>query len=262
MLRPRIIPFLMIHKNQLYKTYKFSNPKYVGDPLNAVKIFNEKEVDELIIADIDASVLNKEPNYKLIEKLANECRMPFCYSGGIKSINQAKKILGLGVEKIGISSEILKNPELIYSICSEIGGQSIVAILDLKKNESKNSYEIYYNNGKELFNENAINFILRLEELGIGELLINSIDKDGTLEGYDFEFIEKIYRKIKIPITLLGGGNSYDNIKELFSKYGLVGSAIGSFFVFKGKYRAVLINYPSKQDKNNILDNEINATFE
>ena len=148
MLRPRIIPCLLIQNKGLVKTVKFKDPKYVGDPLNAVKIFNEKEVDELIVLDIDASVEGREPDYALIQKMAMECRMPFCYGGGISNADQAKKIIGLGVEKIALSSAAVLNPSLVKQIADEIGSQSVVVVLDVKKKLLGGRYEVWINNGR------------------------------------------------------------------------------------------------------------------
>ena len=246
MLRPRIIPCLLISDEELIKTFKFDNPKYVGDPINAVKIFNEKEVDEIIIIDINAS--QKKLNYDLIESLALECRMPFCYAGGIKTVEQALIISSFGVEKIGISSEAIKNPKIISDISKSIGSQSVVVILDVKKNIF-GTYNVWINNGKINTGKDPLIFSKKAEDYGAGEIVINSIDNDGVMKGYDFKLINKIRDKINIPMTALGGAGSKDDLKSLFKQFGVIGGAAGSLFVFKGKYKAVLINYPDKNEK-------------
>ena len=254
MLRPRIIPCLLVHQKGLVKSVNFKNYKYVGDPLNAVRIFNEKEVDELIVLDIDASVENREPDYKMIENLAAECNMPICYGGGIKTIEQAQKIFSLGVEKIAISSAIINDISLIEKMVEIVGSQSIVVVLDVKKSFF-GTYEIYIHNGKIKTDKNLLAFVKELEILGVGEIIINSIDQDGVMKGYDFNLIEKVRNAINIPITVLGGAGSLIDIQKLISKFGLIGSAAGSLFVFKGIYKAVLINYPSRTEKDLLIAN-------
>ena len=183
MLRPRITPCLLIHNGGLVKTVNFKNPKYVGDPLNAVKIFNEKHADELIVLDIDASLLNKEPNYQVIQKLANECRMPLCYGGGVKTVEQFKKIISLGVEKVAISSAAIKDSNLIRDASEVVGNQSVVVVIDCKKNFFKYGYDVYINNGRDKIKGNLISLAKYFEELGAGEIVINSIDNDGKNAG-------------------------------------------------------------------------------
>ncbi|MGE5355537.1 MAG: AglZ/HisF2 family acetamidino modification protein [Deltaproteobacteria bacterium] len=253
MLHPRIIPCLLVQNKGLVKTTTFKDPKYVGDPINAVKIFNEKEVDELVVLDIDATVKNLEPNYTMIENLAFECRMPLCYGGGIKNIDQALKIFSLGVEKISVSSAAIHDPSLVSKISRQVGNQSVVVILDVKKKFLSSKYEIFINNGIKNTGINAVDFAKKMEDNGVGEITINSIDNDGTMKGFDFNIVEKIREAVDVPLTILGGAGSYLDIGELIKKYGIIGAAAGSLFVFKGKYRAVLINYPSTEEKEKIL---------
>lgn len=257
MLRPRIIPSLLLHDKGLVKTVNFKSHKYVGDPINAVRIFNEKEVDELAIFDIDATVLNKEPDYILIEKLANQSRMPLCYGGGVKTVEQAQKIFGLGIEKIALSSALIQNPQLVTEIAERVGSQSVIVVLDIKK-KLLGGYEVYTHNGKKSTGINPIKFAKELERLGAGEIIINSIDQDGMMNGFDLPLIDKIAETISIPMTVLGGAGSISDIKKVIDKHGVIGVAAGSLFVFKGVYKAVLINYPSREEK----DLLINADFE
>ncbi len=252
MLRSRIIPCLLIKDRGLTKTVKFGSGKYVGDPLNAVKIFNEKSVDELMVLDIDATTYGRDPDYDLIEKLANECRMPLCYGGGIKTVEQAKKIISLGVEKVAISSGLLSDFDLINELAEVIGRQSIVAVLDVKKRVF-GGYDIYTSNGDKKFNLGLLEVLSILEEAGIGELVINSIDRDGTCEGYDMNLIDKVRSKISCPLTVLGGAGSQEDILELVKKYRIIGAAAGSIFVFKGIYKAVLINYLDSKIRHKII---------
>src|ERR1700750_958240 len=179
MLRPRIIPSLLLQDNGLVKTVNFKNPKYVGDPINAVRIFNEKEVDELAIFDIDATAKGLEPNYSLIERIANQSRMPLCYGGGVKTVEQAQKIFGLGIEKIALSSAVLQNPQLITQIAERVGSQSVIVVLDVKK-KLFGGYEVYTHNGKKATGINPFRFVEEAQKLGAGEIVINSIDQDGV----------------------------------------------------------------------------------
>jgi cyclase len=244
-----------VHNKGLVKTVGFKDAKYVGDPINAVKIFNEKEVDELIVLDIDATVENRPPNYEMIKNLATECRMPFCYGGGITTVEQSKKIIELGAEKIAISSAAVNNPIIIKQIGEAIGVQSVVVIIDLKKRSKLlgGGYDIYTNNGKIKAKVKLIEFIDILNKIGVGEIVVNSIDNDGTMNGYDDALISLFREKTNYPMTVLGGAGSLDDIKLLISKYKIIGAAAGSLFVFKGKYKAVLINYPNREEKSRLF---------
>jgi cyclase len=252
MLRPRIIPSLLVHDNGLVKTVNFKNPKYVGDPINAVKIFNEKAVDELTIFDIDATVMGKEPNYSLIERLASQSMMPLCYGGGVKTIDHAQRIFSLGIEKIALSSAVLQNPKLITEISDRVGAQSVIVVLDVKK-KLLGGYEVFTHNGKKATGINPFKFVEEAQKLGAGEIVINSIDKDGLMKGYDLDLIAKVREKITLPMTVLGGAGSLEDIEKVIDNHGVIGVAAGSLFVFKGPYKAVLINYPSQTEKNKIF---------
>ncbi len=253
MLYPRIIPCLLVHNKGLVKTTKFKDPKYVGDPINAVKIFNEKEVDELMVVDIDATSNNGEPDYKMIENLATECRMPLCYGGGIKTLVQAQRIFSLGVEKISVSSAAIENPFIISAMAERVGNQSVVVVLDVKKKALSNKYEVFTNNGTKSTGIDPIPFALKMQSLGAGEIVVNSIDQDGVMKGYDLNLINKIREVINIPLTVMGGAGSLKDIGEIIQQHGIIGVAAGSLFVFKGKYRAVLINYPTATEKGDLL---------
>lgn len=253
MLRPRIIPCLLVKDKGLVKTVNFKDPKYVGDPINAVRIFNEKEVDEIIIVDIDASAEKREPDYKMIENLAAECRMPLCYGGGVKTSEQVKRIVELGVEKVAISSAAIEQPDIITESSEMVGNQSVVVVLDVKKNTFGSKYEVRTNNGKTKTGKFPIELAQQMEKFGAGEIVINSIDNDGVMKGYDFALVDQIRKLINIPLTVLGGAGSLVDIGELINKYNIIGAAAGSLFVFKGKYRAVLINYPNRSEKDDLI---------
>ncbi len=253
MLRPRIIPCLLIKNGGLVKTVNFTNPKYIGDPINTVRIFNEKLVDEIIILDIDATKKGEDPNMKMINNLASECRMPLSYGGGIKTVEQICEIIELGVEKVSLSTEAINNPNIIKNSAKYVGNQSIVVTLDVKK--ENNNYYVFTQNGKNNTKLGPIDLVKDFQELGAGEIIINSIDCDGIMKGYDFNLIEKIKAIANIPITVVGGAGELKDIKELFEKFGNIGACAGSLFVFKGAFRAVLINYPTILEKKELYPN-------
>ena len=246
MLRQRIIPCLLLNNNALVKTIRFGDEKYLGDPLNAVRIFNEKEIDEIMILDINASNLKKEPNYNLISRIAKECKSPITYGGGIQNIQQAEKIISLGVERISLCSSIFKSPKIIREISSSFGSQSVVVVLEIISNKKKYETYRFYDNYKY-----SDPFILAkdAEDLGAGEIVISSIDRDGTREGYDIELIKLFKKELSIPVTALGGADNIEDIKNLFRSIGIVGAAAGSMFTLTGKFRSVLIQYPTKEEK-------------
>lgn len=251
MLRPRIIPCLLIHKGGLVKTQQFKDPKYVGDPLNAVRIFNEKEADELMVLDIDATVNKVAPDFALIAKLAAECRMPLCYGGGVTTTEQATRIVDMGVEKVAVSAAAIANPTLLTEMAAAVGRQSIVAVLDVRKRAGlfTKGFELCTHNGKSIHKFDPVVFAKQLQEAGAGEIVINSIDRDGLMQGYDLGLATQFKQALKVPVTFLGGAGSLDHMGELIANLGVVGAAAGSLFIFKGKYRAVLINYPTPEQK-------------
>jgi cyclase len=260
MLRPRIIPCLLIHNGGLVKTVRFGDPKYLGDPVNAVKIFNEKETDELIVLDIDATVKGAEPNVRLLGQLAVECRMPLCYGGGVKSVEQAKRIIGLGVEKVALSSAAIENPRLVSSIAQEIGSQSVVVVLDAKKRRNQLAYDVWTRNATRNTGSSVVEVAATAESLGAGEIVVNSIDNDGVMKGYDLSLAKQVRAATTLPMTILGGAGSLDDIGQLISACGVIGAAAGSFFVFKGPYRAVLISYPSQSQKETLIRSSLAAS--
>jgi imidazole glycerol-phosphate synthase subunit HisF len=253
MLRPRIIPCLLVKNNGLVKTVQFSNPKYVGDPINAVRIFNEKEVDELIVLDIEATTRKREPDYTMIKHLAAECRMPLCYGGGVKNIEQIKKIISLGVEKVAVSSAAVFHPDLISKAAAQAGSQSIVVVMDVKRKGMFGRYEVYTHNGAQATGLQPAEIAKRCEALGAGEVVVNSIDRDGVMKGYDLELISQVRDAVSSPLTALGGAGSLKDIEALIEKFGIIGAAAGSLFVFKGVYRAVLINYIGQMEKDALI---------
>ena len=253
MLRPRLIPCLLVHNGGLVKTVNFGNPKYVGDPINAVRIYNEKEVDELVVLDIDATANGAEPDYQLISHLASECRMPLCYGGGVRTVVQIEKIISLGVEKVAVSSAVVENPKLISDAATRVGSQSVVVVIDVKKTSLLRRQEVVTHNGSRRTGLNPVEFARQMAELGAGEIVINSVDRDGEMKGYDLDLVEQVRQAVRLPLTVLGGAGSLDDLRELIRRYGIIGAAAGSLFVFKGRYRAVLINYPNRAEKEALL---------
>jgi len=236
----------------LVKTKNFKPFKYIGDPINAIRIFNEKKSDELIVLDIDATSQNLNPDFSMIKKLAAECRMPLCYGGGIKNVDHAKRIISLGVEKIAISSSFVDNPSLVTEISSVIGSQSVVVILDVKKSFF-GKCEVYTYNGKVNTKKAPIELAKLAVKLGAGEVVLNSIDLDGSMKGYDLALAKELRNAINTPMSIMGGAGSLNDMKKLFDVCGVVGAVAGSLFVFKGALQAVLINYPSSIEKDNLL---------
>lgn len=251
MLRPRIIPCLLVQNGGLVKTQIFRDPKYVGDPINAVRIFNEKEADELLVLDIDSSICGREPDFALIAKIAAECRMPLCYGGGISTATQALRLVDMGVEKVAVSSAAIANPSLLSQIGDAVGRQSVVVVLDVRKKTGLFTfgYEVCTRNATVVNKVDLVALIQQLQNIGVGEIVINSVDRDGLMCGYDLELAIMLKQVLRVPVTFLGGAGSLKHIGLLFNKLGIVGAAAGSLFVFKGKYRAVLINYPTREEK-------------
>lgn len=245
MLQTRIIPVLLLHKNVLHKTVKYKNPTYVGDPINAIKIFNEKEVDELIIVDIDASKNKTEPNYRFIEDVASECFMPLCYGGGITKLEQAAKIFSIGVEKIIIESAGLSDHKIIQQITETYGSQSVVGSISVNKNLF----------GKHVVFNHVTNKNTKLDPLeqakklvsdGVGEIFINTVYKDGTLTGYDIEYLKRLSSAINVPLIACGGAASLEDFQSVVEETEVSALGAGSMFVFHGKHKAVLIKYPNR----------------
>lgn len=252
MLKTRVIPCLLLKNQGLVKTTNFKDQKYVGDPINAVRIFNEKEVDELVFLDISATIENKKPNFKLIADIASESFMPFGYGGGIRDLNDMKELFNLGVEKVIVNSYAIENPEFIKKASDLFGSQSVVVSIDVKKT-LLGKYEIYTLSGKKNTKIDPIAFAKQVESVGAGEVFLNSIERDGTMQGYDIDLIRKVSEAINIPVIACGGAGKLEDFTDAVKKGGASAVAAGSMFVFHGKHRAVLINYPSVQVLESIL---------
>ncbi|MBS1514052.1 MAG: imidazole glycerol phosphate synthase subunit HisF [Bacteroidetes bacterium] len=242
MLKNRVIPCLLLRNGGLVKTLKFSDPKYVGDPINAIRIFNDKEVDELMVLDITASKENKEPNYDLINQFASECFMPLCYGGGIKTKEQAQRIFTLGVEKVCIQTAALDNMKLVSDLAAQYGNQSILVSIDIKKDWLGKAKLYSAATGKTL-SKNWVEHMQDAVKAGAGEIVLNAVDRDGTLKGMDLDLIKQASKAIGVPLVAVGGAGSLQDIKAAIDS-GASAVSAGAFFVFQGPHRAVLITYP------------------
>jgi cyclase len=252
--KPRVIPILLLKNAGLYKTEKFKNPKYIGDPINAVKIFNDKEVDELAFLDITASQENREPNFEMIRDIASECFMPLSYGGGVRSVDIIREVLNVGVEKVSINTEAVRNPELISQASKIFGSSTIIVSIDVKKNLF-GKYQVYINDGLEKTALNPIDWAKEVENRGAGEILINAMDHDGMMQGYDYDLIKAITGSVGIPVVAAGGAGSIQHFVKAVKDSHASAVAAGAFFVFQGKHKAVLITYPDYE----VLQKEFNC---
>lgn len=246
MLRTRVIPVLLCDDGGLYKTIRFKDPRYIGDPINAVKIFNDKEVDELVMFDISASERNTPPNFNFLHDIATECFMPICYGGGIRSIKDAQQLFRLGVEKISINTAGIENPEFIKELSEKFGKSSIVVTVDVKKDILGNYY-VFAERGKRNTGMKVNEWVNKIEELGCGEIILNNIDKDGMMNGYDLKLLKIVSQEVHIPVVACGGAGKLEDLKSAVQEGGVSAVAAGSFFVYWGSKKGILINYPEQQ---------------
>jgi imidazole glycerol-phosphate synthase subunit HisF len=245
MLIPRIIPVLLLKNNGLVKTVRFREPTYVGDPINAIRIFNDKAVDEIVFLDISASIENRDPHFDTISEVASECFMPFAYGGGIRDLKTVEKILRLGAEKVVINSQAAIDTGLLREAARCFGSQSIVGSMDVKRSVL-GKHEVFVRSGTINARQNPEDYIRRLEDAGVGEVFVNSIDRDGTLRGYDCALIRQVTNAVRVPVVAIGGAGSVADMVEVIRGAGASGAGAGSIFVFHGKFRAVLITYPDR----------------
>ncbi len=255
MLKVRVIPCLLYQGSGLVKTRKFDEERYVGDPVNAIRIFNEKSVDELIFLDISAVANKRPPDLEVIRDIASECFMPLCYGGGISDMKQIEAIFKVGVEKVAINTNAIENPSLVAEAGRHFGSQSIVVSLDVKRNMF-GKYSVHTHNGKRNQKMDPVETAKRMEGLGAGELFINSIDRDGMQNGYDIDLLHKVSNAVSIPVIGCGGAGKIEHLAEAVEKGGVSAVAAGSLFVFHGKFRAVLISYPEMDELERLLGTE------
>jgi len=252
MLKTRIFPALLLKNESLVKTVKFKNPGYIGDPINTVRIFNELEVDELTFLDIKATNEHREPNYKILAEIANECFMPLAYGGGIKSLEQAKKIFSIGFEKIVLNSSPVLNINIISEIASYFGNQAIIGSIDVKKT-LWGRYEVVSHSGARKTKMDPVGWAVNLENAGVGEILLTSIDREGTWSGFDIELVKKVTDAVSIPVIAHGGAGTIDHIGEVVKQGNASAVALGSMVVYQQKGMGVLVNFPDKKEVEKIL---------
>ncbi len=240
---PRVIPVLLISDGYLVKPVRFKGGTYIGDPINAVRIFNEKQVDEILVCDIDATPLGTGINYDLIAELASEAFMPLGYGGGVTSVDEARRIVGIGVEKVLLNSVTMSRPETITEVSNALGASSTVVSVDAKRRLGR-GWETFTKRGKERMGLTPVEAAVRAEQLGAGEVLLSSIDREGTFSGYDLDLIAGVSGAVSLPVIALGGASSYADLRPALSA-GASAVAAGSMFVMNGKHHAVLISYPT-----------------
>jgi cyclase len=254
MKRVRVIPVLLLDGAGLVKGERFKNHTYVGDPINTLKLFNDKEVDEIVVLDISATNKKRTPNYELISEIASEVFMPLAYGGGITNIDQIKKILSLGVEKIVLNSSAHSSPGLIREAAQNFGSQSVIVSVDVKKNFF-GKYEVWTHSGKINTGQDPIIFAKKAEELGAGEIYFQNIEKEGANSGYDLLFLHKLAESVKIPVIAGAGAASSEDFLKAIREGGASAVSAGRMFIFVGPHKAVLVNYPSQDDlKRNLFD--------
>jgi cyclase len=251
MLKHRVIPSLLLDKGRLVKTRQFAEPKYVGDPINAIRIFNDKEVDELMVLDITASAERRDPDMALIEQFAGECLMPLCYGGGVRSVEHAAHLFKLGVEKVCLQTAALDNAQLVTRIADRFGAQSVVVSVDVRRNW-RGKPQLYSASARKALPEPWMEFVKRTESAGAGEMVLTAVHRDGMMEGMDLELIREASGALSIPLIAAGGVGTLQHIKEAVDA-GASAVAAGAFFVFHGPHRAVLITYPGYGELERLL---------
>jgi len=246
MKRFRVIPCLLIQRNGLVKSVRFKDHKYVGDPINAVKIFNEKEVDEILLLDISATADRREPDFVKLQEIVSEAFMPLAYGGGITKIEEIQKLIQCGIEKVVLGSSAFNNPGLITKAAKILGSQSVAVCVDVKKNLF-GKYGVYVENGAKNTKSTVLEYTKKMVDFGAGEIILQSVDRDGSFEGYDLSLIEKISKEVAIPLVAVGGAKSVEDFQQAIV-HGASAVAAGSMFVFQRPHRAVLISYPTQQE--------------
>lgn len=244
MLKTRVIPVLLMKNRGLYKGIKFKNHQYIGDPINTVRIFNDKEVDELIIFDIEASKSNTQIDFEYLQEVVSEAFMPIGYGGGIRSLEDVEKLFYLGIEKVVLNTSAILNIQLVLSIVERFGSQSVIFSLDVK--QTFFGKKVFIKSGNINTKHDPLELALKMERLGVGEILLNDIDRDGVMLGYDIDMIKKISTKLSIPLIICGGAQNLDDFKKA-KEAGAHGCAASSMFVFHGPHKAVLISYPTNR---------------
>lgn len=248
---PRVIPCLLLRNRGLVKTVQFRKETYIGDPINAVRIYNEMEADELILLDIDASRLSSDLDWETLQEVANEAFMPVCYGGGIRTLEQAEKLFRIGVEKVSLSTASMNNPEIIRQLADQYGSQSVVATIDVL--QTAKGPMVMTHGGTCPTGLKVEEAIQRAADNGAGEIMVNSIDRDGTMKGYDLQLLKMVTNTINLPVIACGGCGSLNHMREAAEQTGVTGLAAGSLFVYWGRIKGILINYPRRQNLKDIF---------
>ena len=254
MIQARVIPALLLKGQGLVKTVKFKDPKYLGDPINVVRIFNDKEVDELVLLDITATPENRGPQFNVLKDIASEAFIPLAYGGGIRSMDDVHTLLGIGIEKLILNTSSVEKPALVREIADHAGSQAVVVSIDVKKN-FLGKYEVFTHCGQKKTGLDPVKHAVEMEKMGAGEILINSIDRDGTMQGYDIELVKKVADAVNVPVVACGGAGTLDHVAEVIQQGHASAAAAGSIFVFQGPLRGVLISYPARQELKKLLEN-------
>lgn len=253
MLRTRVMPCLLLKGRGLVKTKQFKRQQYIGDPINAVRIFNQKEVDELVLFDIGSTAEDTGINFELIEQITSECFMPLCYGGGVRKLEDFRQLFSLGVEKVSISSLIFEDPEVVRQAVAIYGSQSIICTLDVKKSKFRKRHMVVVNSGQKKTGYGPVEAAKLACELGVGELVVNSVDRDGTWEGFDLELIKQVSAAVDVPVVAVGGAGKLSDIRTAVKEADASAVCMGSMAVFQAKDMGVLIKFPSIKDLDVIL---------
>jgi cyclase len=259
LLNIRVIPCLLLREGGLVKTTKFASPRYIGDPINAVKIFNDKEVDELMFLDISATPAGRAPNFDLVRDIATEAFMPFGYGGGVTSLDHVKRLVGLGAEKVVLNAAAVATPELISKAAATVGSQSLVVAMDVKQNLF-GRYEVVTHSATEKTGLDPVEWARKVAEVGAGEIVVNSVDRDGTMNGYDIRLVHRVASAVDVPVVACGGAGTLAHLREAVIDGGAAAVAAGSMFVFHGKHRAVLITYPTRRELESLFLSQSDST--
>ena len=247
MIKPRVIPALLLKGQGLVKTVKFKEPKYLGDPINIVRIFNDKEVDELVLLDITATPEKRGPQFDLLKNIASEAFIPLAYGGGIRSMDDVKKLLSIGIEKLIMNTSAVETPSLVREVADHAGSQAAVVSMDVKKG-LLGKYEVFTHCGQKKTGLDPVKHAVEMERMGVGEILINSIDRDGTMQGYDLDLVRKVADVVSVPVVACGGAGNLSHVSEVIKQGHASAAAAGSIFVFQGPLRGVLISYPTPKE--------------
>ena len=247
MIKPRVIPALLLKGQGLVKTVKFKEPKYLGDPINIVRIFNDKEVDELVLLDITATPEKRGPQFDLLKNIASEAFIPLAYGGGIRSMDDVKKLLSIGIEKLIMNTSAMETPSLVREVADHAGSQAAVVSMDVKKG-LLGKYEVFTHCGQKKTGLDPVKHAVEMERMGVGEIIINSINRDGTMQGYDIDLVRKVADAVRVPVVACGGAGNLSHVSEVIKQGHASAAAAGSIFVFQGPLRGVLISYPTPKE--------------